>query len=111
MSTVAASTAVPPEWPLPAETDSELRGRPSREVPSGDRMTNLEKAATTVTVTNLEKAATTVTVTEPAAPLEVIGSTDIYDTDGQLRLIPTPPPDPKGNVFPPPPPRLLQPTR
>ena len=32
---------------------------------------------------------------------DVVGSTQLYEADGQIRYIPMPTPDPKGTIFPP----------
>ena len=78
MTTLTSSTAVPVAVPIefsePTATDAELRAR-----------TNSSRSP-------LDKIETGLTVDESNnAPLEVIGSTNIYDNEGKIRLIPVGP--------------------
>ena len=75
MATITSSTAVPVAVPVelagPTETDAELRAR------------------TQSSRSPLDRIETGLVVDDPNdAPLEIIGSTNIYDNEGKIRLIP-----------------------
>jgi len=77
MAALSSSAAVPSDSEAPAKrggptiTEAELRG------------------PTTSSRTPLDKVETGLTMDDPNdTPLEVIGSTNIYDDEGKIRLIP-----------------------
>ncbi|OAA65699.1 major facilitator superfamily transporter [Niveomyces insectorum RCEF 264] len=84
---------MPPEFPMPLDTETELWNHPTR-----DEKTGSIKAPSDTTSTEkppLDRVDTSATVSEDEHPLEVVGSTDIYDGEGRIRLIPTPTPNAK----------------
>ncbi|ERT00551.1 hypothetical protein HMPREF1624_03925 [Sporothrix schenckii ATCC 58251] len=90
----------PPEWNVALDTESETPRNNTSRVRDHDEQTATEsiKAPSDNTSTEkppLSRVDTSATLTDEEVPLEIVGSTNIYDGDGKIRLIPTPSPNPK----------------
>ena len=78
-----APVPIPAEWPISTQTDPEPIVREATDVSKDSLVDRVP----------LEKVQTGVTVTEVGNPLEIVGSTNIYDEHGKVRLIPVCPTD------------------
>ncbi len=75
MTTIDTVRELEPEWPMTTVSAQPwTKAAPRSSSPSAKP--------------SLDRAATAFTVGEGEVPLDVIGSTNIYDEDGKIRLIP-----------------------
>lgn len=81
----------PPEWNVALDTETEPQWRHTNRDHDERTATESIKAPSDNASTEkppLARMDTSATLTDVEVPLEIVGSTNIYDGDGKIRLIP-----------------------
>ncbi|CAK7206138.1 hypothetical protein SEUCBS139899_008922 [Sporothrix eucalyptigena] len=84
----------PPEWNVSLDQETEQWNHPNRDEKAATESIKAPSDNASTEKPPLSRVDTSATL-EEEVPLEIVGSTNIYDGDGKIRLIPTPTPDPK----------------
>ncbi|CAK7212195.1 hypothetical protein SCUCBS95973_001361 [Sporothrix curviconia] len=85
----------PPEWNVTLDAEAEQWSHANRDEKTATGSIEAPSDSASTEKPSLNRVDTSATLEEEEVPLEIVGSTDIYDGDGKIRLIPTPTPDPK----------------
>ncbi|CAK7218216.1 hypothetical protein SBRCBS47491_003434 [Sporothrix bragantina] len=84
----------PPEWNVSLDTETEQWNHANLDKKTATESIKAPSDNASTEKPPLSRVDTSATL-DDEVPLEIVGSTDIYDGDGKIRLIPTPTPDPK----------------
>ncbi len=78
----------PPEWNVTLDTAAEVWNPPTRDEKTATASVKAPSDSTSSEKPHLDRVDTTATFSEEEIPLAIVGSTDIYDEEGRIRLIP-----------------------